>query len=130
MGMLKFCKHTGCRNLVKSGYCELHQQDAIEEEERKKHRKDGHRRGSSTERGYGTRWRKYSKWFLAQEGNQFCKLHLDGCTIYAECVDHIVPPTSANDPLFWDRNNHQPACIHCNSVKGDKSIRGTYVFGK
>lgn len=128
MGLLKFCKHTGCRNLVKSGYCELHKDDAIAEEEARKRRKDGHKRGSAYERGYNTRWRKYSQWYLAQPEHSFCALRLEGCTTYAECVDHIIPPKSGSDPLFWDSNNHQPACLHCNSVKGDTAMRGTYVF--
>lgn len=126
MAMLKFCKHTGCRNLVKNGYCELHQADAIAEEEARKKRKDGHRRGSAYQRGYNTRWRNYSKWYLNQPEHTFCALHLDGCTLYAQCVDHIIPPKDANDPLFWDTRNHQPACIHCNSVKGATSVRGTF----
>jgi 5-methylcytosine-specific restriction protein A len=35
-------------------------------------------------------------------------------------VDHIDPPDGPGDPRFWDTANHQPACIHCNSVKGHK----------
>lgn len=126
MAMLKFCKHTGCRNLVKNGYCELHKEDAIAEEEARKRRKDGHRRGSAYQRGYNERWRKYSKWYLNQPEHTFCALHLEGCTLYAQCVDHVIPPKDANDPLFWDTRNHQPACIHCNSVKGATSVRGTF----
>ena len=30
----------------------------------------------------------------------------------------------AISPKFWDKANHQPACIHCNSVKGHKNIKG------
>lgn len=123
VGVLKFCKHTGCRNLVKSGYCDLHKGDEQE-------KGDFHRGGSSTERGYGARWRRYSKWFLSQPENQFCKLHLDDrCAILAECVDHINPPSGPDDPLFWDTSNHQPACIHCNSVKGHRNLKGNYTFG-
>ena len=62
--------------------------------------------------------------------NQFCSLRLPGCTFIAQCVDHIDPPDGPDDPRFWDKNNHQPACIHCNSVKGHRKIVGSYkVFG-
>ena len=118
---LKFCSHAGCRNLTHDKYCEEHAHELVEER-----KKDWHRGGTAAKRGYNYRWSKYSKWFLQQEGNQFCKLHLDDkCAIMAQCVDHIKPPKGADDPLFWDTSNHQPACIHCNSVKGH-----TYQVGK
>jgi 5-methylcytosine-specific restriction protein A len=62
--------------------------------------------------------------FIKHPDNIFCKLQLNGCTNLAECTDHIVPPTGPSDPLFWDKSNHQAACIHCNSVKGHTSIKG------
>jgi hypothetical protein len=35
-----------------------------------------------------------------------------------------VPPSSPDDPLFWDPKNHQAGCLHCNSVKGKSSMVG------
>lgn len=122
-----FCRHPGCPALVggSSRYCDAHKADEQEAE-----RRQDERRGSARARGYTTRWNKYSKWFLSLPGNQFCKLHIDaGCAIVAQCVDHIDPPNGADDPKFWDANNHQPACIHCNSVKGRQRQPGTWGFG-
>lgn len=104
-----------CKKLVdKPGLCE--------ECKPKEQRFWDKRRGSAHQRGYDSRWQKYSRAFLARPENQFCKLGLPGCTEFAECVDHVKPPKDKNDPLFWDKDNHQPACIHCNSVKGRKEI--------
>jgi 5-methylcytosine-specific restriction protein A len=83
-------------------------------------------RGTANQRGYTYRWGKYSKWFLQQPGNEICKLRIDGrCKMVAECVDHIVPPVGPNDPLFWDPNNHQASCLVCNSIKGQRTLKGT-----
>lgn len=117
---MKFCAAPGCTELVRVGaYCEVHRKE--------QQRAENQRRGGSRARGYTTAWSKYSKAFLARPENQFCSLHLDaGCAVIAQCVDHIIPPSSPGDPLFWDAGNHQPACIHCNSVKGHRAMRGTY----
>lgn len=120
----RFCKADGCRALTDAanGFCEEHQYIFSE-----KMRLRNDRRQPSRKRGYTSRWDKYSKWFLQQPGNQLCALRLDdSCAIIAQCVDHIDPPDGANDPKFWDKNNHQPACIHCNSVKNHKKIIGKY----
>lgn len=114
----RFCSHPGCSRLVTDTYCEEHA---------KLHEKQSDvARDSSHKRGYNWRWRNYSKAFLRRPENQICKLHLPGCTILAECVDHIDPPDGPDDPRFWDKSNHQAACIRCNSVKGHKNIRGDY----
>lgn len=118
----RFCRHTGCGRLTdhESGYCEEHRSEWEEMNTRR-----DRRRGTAFQRGYDHRWSAYSKWFLRQPGHQLCALHLDeGCAVIAQCVDHIVPPNDKDDPLFWDRTNHQPACIHCNSVKGERTIKG------
>ena len=114
---LRPCSHSGCKELVASGMCEQHSK-------REQQRYDK-QRGTAAERGYNTRWAKYSRWFLSQPENTFCKLQLSGCTNISRCVDHIKPPSSKDDPLFWDTSNHQGACIHCNSVKGHKTQEGT-----
>ena len=114
------CNKPGCRELVTVGtsYCDTHKKQVVKEYDE--------RRGSAHERGYTKRWHRYRTWFLRQPGNQICKLRLDaGCTMIADCVDHVDPPNSADDPKFWDTDNHQAACIHCNSVKGHKKIIGS-----
>jgi 5-methylcytosine-specific restriction protein A len=112
------CSQPGCPALVPVGerYCEKHRKEVA--------RRYDQERGTAHERGYTARWRHYSRWFLKQPENVFCRLQLPGCTNLAQCVDHIDPPDGPNDPKFWDPNNHQSACIHCNSVKGRKVIRG------
>ena len=122
---LHFCGYPGCNRLVTTAHCEEHQllYDAKKREQFKRYDKA---RGTATERGYTSRWSKYSKWFLSQPNNQICKLHLPGCTIVAQCVDHIEPVNGAGDFKFWNTINHQPACIHCNSVKGHKNIVGEF----
>lgn len=97
---LKPCKHFGCMALTnnKSGYCEEHRSD------RDRFRK------SSRERGYDSRWAKYSKWFLVH--NPICAI----CSRAATVVDHIIPH-KGNYELFWDPKNHQPLCKHCHDVK-------------
>lgn len=113
---LRICTYPGCNRLVKSGRCDEHiaiHQKLIDS-----------RRGSPTSRGYDNRWYKYSKWFLNQPENAICKLQLPGCTEIAKCVDHIAPPIDKDDPKFWDYSNHQAACIHCNSKKGNRPIKG------
>lgn len=115
---LRPCSYPGCRELVTYGRCEKHKQVNQKESDK--------RRGTPTERGYNYKWTQYSKQFLSKPENQFCKLQLPGCTMIAECVDHIQPPNGGNDPLFWDTSNHQAACIHCNSGKGHRTIRGSF----
>ena len=111
------CNHPGCSVLVDSGYCEKHK--------KQDQRQRDQRRGTAHERGYTYRWQKYGKLFLSNPDNVFCKLQLPGCDNLADCVDHINPPDSPNDPRFWDPRNHQGACIHCNSAKGHRKQEGT-----
>lgn len=120
----RLCRYPGCSELVNSGYCEKHKKNKQQEKKQEQKYYD-ERRGTAHQRGYTSKWYRYSKWFLRQPENQLCVLCLDdGCSGVAECVDHIVPPSGPDDSLFWDPDNHQPACIHCNSVKGKKIIKG------
>jgi 5-methylcytosine-specific restriction enzyme A len=122
---LRFCLHPGCNALTTDRYCSAHQSD--ENEQRALSDK---KRGNANQRGYTYRWSKYSKWFLSQPGNQICKLHIDeGCTLVADCVDHIDPPNGRDDPKFWQPGNFQAACTHCNVIKGHRKMVGTYTFG-
>lgn len=73
------------------------------------------RRGSSTERGYGWKWRVYAKGYLQRQ--PLCvACARDGITTAAQCVDHIEP--HKGDPmLFWEPANHQGLCNPCHSRK-------------
>ena len=114
---MRICNSPGCNQLVSSGRCPKHT--------KQEQRRYDKQRGSAHQRGYTYRWYQYTKWFLSQPENVFCKLQLDsGCANIAQCVDHIDPPDGPNDPRFWDTSNHQGGCIHCNSVKGHRYIKG------
>jgi len=120
-----FCNFPDCNELTSGRYCDKHKAE-YERQQRESFKQYDKRRGTANERGYNFRWQQYSKAFLRRPENQICKLHLPGCTIMAECVDHVVPMRGPDDPRFWDRSNHQAACIHCNSVKGHKAMVGEY----
>lgn len=71
-------------------------------------------RGNSTARGYGHRWRRAAKTYLASADNLFCRR----CeTALATLVDHITPIQGADDPLFWEQSNWQPLCRRCHAIK-------------
>lgn len=72
-------------------------------------------RGSTTERGYGSRWQKERKAFLS--ANPLCRLCQDlGRTTLATVVDHIKSH-KGNEVLMWDHRNWQPVCVPCHSLK-------------
>ena len=114
----KPCAAFGCPALIEAGtrYCEKHK--------RQEAKRYDWERGTAAQRGFTGHWQRYSKWFLRQPENIFCKLQLPGCANVSQCVDHIDPPDGPNDPRFWDPENHQSACIHCNSVKGRRKMKG------
>lgn len=85
------CRKQGCRELVSSGYCRGHRQ----EYERA--------RGSSSERGYGAKWREARAAFLKRHPT--CK----ECDQPATTVDHIIPHRG-DMGLFWDTSNWAPMC--------------------
>ncbi len=123
---LHFCNHFGCSELTNQRYCPGHMAEH-EEQRRDANARFDKNRGSAQDRGYDGRWQKYSKAFLSRPENQICRLHLDaGCAVVSQCVDHINPPDGPDDPRFWDKSNHQSACLHCNTVKGHRYLKGTY----
>ena len=76
-------------------------------------------------RGYDRQWQKYSQWFRAQPENVLCRhCKAIGKTVAAAVVDHIVAVKSADDPLFWDADNHQPLCKSCHGRKTATSDGG------
>lgn len=126
---LKFCNHPGCRGLTTESYCEEHKAEGEAKKQEAFSRYDK-RRGNAQDRGYNGLWQKRSKRYLSRPENQICKLHLDDrCAVVAQCVDHIIPHNGPDDPLFWDESNWQASCIRCNSVKGRRTMKGTYDIG-
>ena len=66
-------------------------------------------RASAAARGYGREWRKARLQHLAKE--PLCReCTAEGVTMAASVVDHIEPPESPTDPLFWRRSNWQSLC--------------------
>jgi 5-methylcytosine-specific restriction protein A len=73
-------------------------------------------RGTATQRGYNSRWSRYS--IRYRRLHPFCtECQRQGILKQADCVDHIIPVNGPDDPLFWDENNHQSLCISCHSEK-------------
>lgn len=82
-----------------------------EQQERARKAEHDKRRGTSTERGYGWRWRKERTRFLAQHPLcSYCEAA--GRVKAAEVVDHITPH-KGDERLFWDRSNWQAMCKPC-----------------
>ena len=98
------CRHPGCKALATSGaYCDEHRRVA-------RQRYDS-QRGSSTERGYNSRWQKARQTFLKR--SPLCIKCLEaGRVVEATVVDHIIPH-EGDSTLFWDSDNWQPLCKRC-----------------
>ena len=73
-------------------------------------------KGSSTERGYNYRWRKFRELYLKENPLcVFCKN--EGIVKEANVVDHITPHKGDKE-LFWSKENHQSLCkFHHDSTK-------------
>ena len=110
---LRPCSQIGCNELVNGGRCDKHKPT---------YREYDRYRGSSTERGYNTRWRKYRLVFLMH--NPLCVICLKSGEITpATELDHIIPHKGDMD-LFWDKGNHQGLCKPCHSRKSVKEDGG------
>jgi 5-methylcytosine-specific restriction protein A len=73
------------------------------------------KRGSSTQQGYGSKWRKARAEFLALHPRCECKEHKGKANAPASTdVDHIIPHRG-NRELFWNRRNWQARAHACHS---------------
>ncbi|MCJ8015241.1 HNH endonuclease [Paenibacillus sp. KQZ6P-2] len=72
-------------------------------------------RGTAAQRGYDGKWRKARLGFLRK--HPLCK-HCQEKNRLTEAtvVDHIKPH-KGDKTLFWDRDNWQPLCASCHSIK-------------
>jgi 5-methylcytosine-specific restriction protein A len=113
---MRYCPERGCGTLTRGGPCASHVKARDV------------RRGTSTARGYDSRWARYSRAFRAEY--PVCGMRPSGATATsdslcrasgrvspAECVDHIVPIIGSDDPRFYDATNHQALCDSCHAVK-------------
>lgn len=78
------------------------------------------KRPNARQRGYGAKWDKTAKAFLAK--HTICVV----CGQPSQCVDHIIAH-KGDMRLFWNRANWQALCIPCNSRKAAKQEGG---FGR
>jgi 5-methylcytosine-specific restriction protein A len=100
---LKTCSNPGCSELTNEAYCTIHkaQHDKL--------------RGSSYDRGYDNRWRKYRIIFLRE--HPLCEICLkEGKITQATDIDHRLPHRG-DKKLFWDESNLQALCHSCHSRK-------------
>ena len=79
-------------------------------------------------RGYGSRWQRYRRSFLAQyplcgmapedaPATQDSLCAARGFYTSAKDVDHIRPHRGPDDPLFWLATNHRALCVSCHRAK-------------
>lgn len=109
-----------CPNLTTGTYCEQHKK-----QEKVSSREYDKQRGTATQRGYDSRWRKARKTFLSR--NPLCKhCEEEGRLTPATVVDHVVPH-KGDKVLFWDKDNWQPLCTRCHNRKTAKEDGG---FGR
>lgn len=98
----KPCMHSGCRALVRDGSTRCPQHKRVVE---KQYDQD---RGSSTERGYGSKWQKArAAWLRAHPLCVMCQQ--EGALVAATVVDHKIPHRG-DKKLFWDSDNWQSLC--------------------
>lgn len=106
----KACAHPGCPALVEAGntYCEQHRREGYKRFDRG--------RGTAAQRGYGSRWGRYTRIF--KRAHPLCRAcEAKGIVTPTYVVDHIEPITGPDDPLFWEPSNHQPLCERCHNIK-------------
>nr|WP_312578232.1 HNH endonuclease signature motif containing protein [Sedimentibacter sp.] len=110
----RMCGYPGCNILTNDKYCEEHKQKINQYYDNK--------RGTPTQRGYNSKWRKASKLFLAS--HPWCVECLKKSTHEpATETDHIIPH-KGNMKLFWDKTNWQGLCHSCHSIKTAKEDGG------
>lgn len=117
------CLHPGCGALVRdgSGRCPKHH-DVKRQADKQQQRQYDKERGSSSQRGYGSRWRKARAAYLC--AHPLCEVCLkQGLVVPAEVVDHIVPH-KGDQGLFWDSSNWQALCKPCHDAKTSREDGG------
>lgn len=113
------CTYPGCGVLVSDGTSRCSKHKHIEQ------RQADQQRGSSSQRGYGSRWQKAREGFLRH--NPLCAHHQErGEIVRATVVDHIIPH-KGDKVLFWDRSNWQALCKTCHDTKTAREDGG---FGR
>jgi len=109
------CHPGGCNQLVKSGKCEAHK--------KADQRRQDSQRPTSSQRLYGSRWRKAREYYLRQ--NPLCVhcLKENDQITAAIVIDHIIPHRG-DQSLFWDQSNWQSLCKRHHDIKTSKEDGG------
>ncbi len=90
-----------------AGFCDVHR--------KAEQKRIDQRRGSSTDRGYDSKWRKAREHFLKE--HPLCvQCEVAGRVVASSVVDHIIPH-KGDMKLFWNRNNWQALCKPCHDSK-------------
>lgn len=113
----KPCAHPGCVALVRKGRCPAHERIAGSFADAA--------RGTSTERGYGSAWRRLRLRVLRRDCGlcQPC-LRANRVTL-AQQVDHIIPKAEGGSD---DMENLEAICAPCHNVKTQReSMRSRSV---
>ena len=97
------CAQPGCKALIEG-------RSRCDEHDTTKQHYQQHPRGSSTQQGYGARWRTARKHFLT--AFRFCVVCREPSTV----VDH-VEPHKGDTVKFWDPDNWQAMCKRCHDSK-------------
>lgn len=113
----KFCKRTGCKEIVTSGYCDAHKETA-QEQSRERHKSyDRHRRDQQSARFYASvPWRRLRKEVWAEQ-NGLCQECLESKRIkQANVADHTIP-IKDNWSLRLRKDNIRLLCHACHNRK-------------
>lgn len=100
------CTYPGCPELVERGRCDAHKSGATKVYEQQ--------RGSSNERGYDWKWRRFRPWYLNR--HPMCEASM-GCNQLATEIHHIVRLEDGGEK--YDEANLQALCKpHHSSKRG------------
>jgi 5-methylcytosine-specific restriction protein A len=116
------CPGAGCNRIVPIGErCERHRQ----QDKRQRWKQADERRGTTAERGYGSRWQEASEGYRSAHALCVPCLLQDRVTA-TRCVDHIVPRHCCEE-LFWDSDNWCSMCNRCHARKTRKEPKASWV---
>lgn len=105
---LRPCTASGCPNLSPTGRCPQHSRAARPAPTANTVRRYDDRRGSSTQRGYGSQWQTFRRGYLARYPT--CRQ----CGQPATEIDHIIPKRWGGTD---DEANLQPLCKRHHNAK-------------
>ena len=108
------CQYPGCSHITddRSGYCPEHLKLT--------RRQYDSQRGTSSQRGYDTRWRHARRIYLRQHPLcVYCLAKEPEVIRAAVLIDHFIPHRG-NMKLFWNESNWRASCDECHRVKTAK----------